>query len=42
MFDFAMKIAPAARRRFTTNASLPVFIPCSERDPAVVSMSAVS
>ena len=42
MFDFAIITAPASRRRLTTNASLPVIMPFSDSDPAVVGMSSVS
>ena len=42
MFDFAIMIAPASRRRLTMKASAPVIIPCSDNDPAVVGMSIVS
>jgi hypothetical protein len=42
MFDFAIITAPAARRRLTTNASLPVIMPLRDREPAVVGISIVS
>lgn len=42
MFDFAIMIAPASRSRLTTNASAPVIMPFSDKDPAVVGMSTVS
>ena len=39
MFDFAIITAPASRSRLTTKASLPVIMPFSDSDPAVVGMS---
>lgn len=42
MFDFAISTAPASRSRVTTNASLPVIMPSSDSEPAVVGMSIVS
>ena len=42
MFDFAIITAPASRRRFTTEASLPVIMSFNDSEPAVVGMSTVS
>jgi hypothetical protein len=39
MFDFTIIAAPASRSRRTRNASLPVIMPFSDNEPAVVGMS---